>query len=661
MVIKLTYNWIKEYLKTNLTPEIFAEKLSLVGPSFERIEKKEDDFVFEIEITPNRVDVASSYGIAQEAYAALIDEKIKFIDKFQNFNYKAFKEQFENLKQDFEIKILKKGATRYIAFVMENVKVQPSPKFIQKRLQACGIKTINNVVDISNYAMLELGQPNHIFDFEKLENKTLIMREAKRGERIQLLDGNLYKLEEGDLVFVDDKGQLTDLCGIMGGAISSVKKDTTKILVTIPVYNKTKIRKTSLRLNLRTEAAIYFEKGLDEERATKAMKLLYDLLTKYANAKVSSKIFDFYPDPYIPRKIKIKYKDIVRLIGVEIDSSQIKNILSRLGFSIKSVNKEVFEIKVPAHRKNDIFNLEDIVEEVARIYGYYRLPSNLPPFALLPEDEFEKKLFKLQSKSKYFLKARGFNEVMNYSMISHKMVKKTGGDEKSFLRITHPITERLVFMRQELLTSLLENIENNKGFFDEIKIFELAKVYFKKPLKEVWHLAIGLTHDYYYLQALVRILFEELKLPKPEFRPSKNPNFGSRQAQIFINGKKLGILGEIENSIGNFEKVSLCELDFEVLVSLSSYSFKIKPIPKFAVIKLDYNFELSPTLSYEKIESVAFKTSRYLWQIKLLDVYKDKKITLRFFFTDFEKNLTEEQAKKELSKVLKALGINPRL
>ncbi len=660
MVIKLTYNWIKEYLKTNLSAQAFAEKLSLVGPSFERVEKAKDDFVFEIEITPNRVDSACCLGIAQEAYAALTEEKVEFIDKFKDFDYQAFKNQFQSLGLNFKIQVFEKGATRYIAFSMEGVEIKPSPEFIRKRLQACGIKTINNVVDISNYVMLELGQPNHIFDLERLGKGALIMREAKKGEKIQLLDGNFYKLEQGDLIFVDGKGQLTDLCGIMGGAISSVKSDTKKILITIPVYNKDKIRKTSLRLNLRTEAAVYFEKGLDEERAAKAAKLLYALLTKYAGGKVSSSIFDFYPSPYTPRKVKVAQKDIIRLIGVEISSSQIKNILQRLGFKVEE-KQGVFEIEVPPHRKNDIYNLEDIVEEVARIYGYHKLPSNLSPFALLPEDEFEKKLSKLQSKTKWFLKSQGFNEVMNYSMISEEMIKKAGGDENDYLKITHPITERLVFMRQELLTSLLENIEENKGFFKEIKIFELAKVYFKKPLKEIWHLAIGVTQDYYYLQALLRLLFEELKIKEVEFKPSENKFFGKKQANIFINGQKVGILGEVKKQIGSFAKVSLCELDFEALVLLASDSFKIQPIPRFAVIKLYYKFELSRALSYNKIEKTACDISKYLWRIELIDVYKDKKITLRFFFTDFDKNLTEEKAKEELSKILKALNITPQL
>ncbi len=656
MVIKLYYEWIREYLKTDLSAADFADRLSLVGPSVERVERKKDDFVFEIEITPNRVDAACVVGIAQEGYAALYDKNAEFVDKFAGFDYQRFREEFIKEEEEAKVEVFEKGASRYIAVIVKGVQVGRSPEFVQKRLEGSGIKVINNIVDISNYVMLELGQPNHIFDLNRLAGGRLIMKEVDKKTSMILLDDRRVELAEGDLVFIDGDGRLVDLCGIMGGALSSVQRDTKDILITIPVYNKNKIRRTSMRLGIRTEAAVYFEKGLDENRCETALKLLLDLILKYAGGRVASKIFDFYPDPYQERLIEFSPADVERLIGVEIGARRMRSILSRLGFSIKKADRGKIIVGVPSHRRYDIFTLQDIVEEVARVYGYHHLPSRLSPFVLLEQDQKVEKVFSYQDRIKYMLKDRGFTEVMNYSMISEEMIKEQAGDEKDFLKIRVPINKRLEYMRQDIFSSLLQNIKENKGFVEKIKIFELAKIYKKNPLSERLHLALALSQDFYHLQALLRLIFSEMGIREYKFADSHFDFLSDRQAEVLVKGESAGFIGQLEKRIGHYEVISVAELDFEKLVSFANDQKTIKPVPVFAVIRLDFNFKLSDKLRFEDIKEKAEAVCQYLYDFKVVDVYEDK-ITIRFRFTSFEKNLTEAEAKMDLSRLIKALGL----
>ncbi|GIW63320.1 MAG: phenylalanine--tRNA ligase subunit beta [Patescibacteria group bacterium] len=659
MNIKLSYNWIQDYFKTDLSAQDFADRLSLVGPSIERIEKFSDDFVFDIEITPNRVDMACVLGIAQEANAAFSSSEGKFFNPFAKFNYSKFKQGFSGLGQNFEISLLSDGATRYIAVAFSGVRVGPSPDFIAKRLTAVGIKTINNIVDISNYVMLELGQPNHIFDLNRIAKAELKMKRIEKPEKITLLDNRTVRLEKGDLVFIDGDKRLVDLCGIMGGSLSSVVDQTETILITVPVYDKLSIRRTSMRLGIRTDAAVLFEKGIDEERSEWAVKLLCDLLSKYAGGRPASEIWDFYPEPYKPIKIKSDYQRIVELIGVKISRDQIKTILERLGFAVE-IDSDKFVITVPFYRKNDIATVQDIVEETARVYGYHKLPSRLSPFVLVKADEKIEKVFEYQSRVKHLLADLGFNEVMNYSMTDEQTIKKFREDVNNYLKITVPISKRLEYMRQYLFPSLFDNAVANQGFVDEFKLFELAKVYFKKPLVEELRLSILTSADYYYQQAVVRHIFESFNIYDYDFVQSQYSFLASRQADIIVKNKVIGFCGELKESLPDTKVFSVSEVNFEALVELAVKIKAVKPLPKYAVIKFDLNFELTDNLKFSDIKTTAFKHLKNLYDLEVVDVYKNKRLTIRFFFTSFDKNLTEEFVKKQMRKLVDLLGVSDK-
>ena len=631
MNIKLTYNWLLDFLETDASPFEIQKYLSLSGPSIERVEKFDDDYVFDIEIISNRIDTACAFGMAQEAYAILpfFNKKAKIkINPFEKYCFSQILKYGVNEKYRLNIEIREKNlCSRFTAIILDDVKIGPSPLFIQKRLKAAGIKIINNVVDISNYLMLTLGQPTHIFDFDRIVNAdkksaTMIMRQSKEGEKIVTLDGNEVKLPGDDIVIEDGRKRLIDLCGIMGGKDSCVTEKTKTIILFVQTYNKQKIRKTAMTTGVRTLASSYFEKGLDEERVEATLVLGVELLQNYASSKIASKIYDLYPNPYQKKEIKTTFSFFEKIMGIKIPKKTIIQILSSLGFEAK-IEEERIKVYVPHFRKYDINIPEDLVEEVARIYGYNNLPSNFSPPALVMQPEEFEKTFKIISKIKHFLKHLGLNEVINYSMISKKMVEEWGLKKQNPLKIKNSISQEIEYLRTSLLPSLYKNIKDNEGKKEVLKFFEIAKVYLPKKNnlpKEEYRLGIALNTDFFDLKGIIESLFKELN----------------------INSFKIP-------KIIKKDKVFLTEINLSFLIENYKLLPKFKPINPYAVIKLDKTFELNKNLTFAKIKEKAFQ-SKYLDKIEVLSLFKNN-LTLRFYYSAKDRNLTEEEAKKELNKV----------
>src|SRR3989338_3980166 len=355
MNIKITHNWLREYLDTDATPLEIQKYLSLCGPSVESVEKTEDgDYVYEIEIKSNRIDSASVFGVALECQAILpmFGKRAKLIlnplEKYRFLNVET--RHASSLQVTIKNPSL---CSRFSAVVLDNVKAIPSPDFIQKRLRAIGIKVINNVVDISNYLMVTFGQPTHVFDFDKIGKHTMIMRESKKGESIITLDGEKVELPGGDIVIEDGNGELIDLCGIMGGLNSSFTDKTKRVLLFVQTYNKQFIRRTSMLTGQRTIAATYFEKGLDEERVEATLSYGVGLLKSCAKVTVASKITDIQSKKYTPRTISFTLSEINYKIGVEIEPKQIHHILTSLGFGVQEKDSK-YSVTVPSFRHYDV-------------------------------------------------------------------------------------------------------------------------------------------------------------------------------------------------------------------------------------------------------------------------------------------------------------------
>jgi phenylalanyl-tRNA synthetase beta chain len=624
MNIKITYNWLLDYLETDATPDQIREYLALCGPSIESVEKAGDDYIFDIEITSNRIDTASVIGVAQEAQAILpmFGKKAKLkLNPLVNFKFDQIKEG-----SGFDLKVDIKNpdlVSRFTSIIFDEVKIGDSPKFIQDRLKLAGVKVINNVVDISNYLMITLGQPIHMFDYDRIANHHMIVRESKKGEKLVTLDEKEIILPGGDIVIEDGSGKLIDLCGIMGGLNSAITPKTKRVLLFVQTYNKSKIRKTTMTTGQRTIAATFFEKGLDEERVVATTVNAAELLEKYCKAKVVSKIQDIYPKKTADKKLKFSISKFEKIIGVKIENNKIKSILNNLGFGVTFATPDFIEVKVPVWRLNDIDIPEDIIEEVARVYGYHNIPSKLQRAVYVEQPKEMEQIFVFQNRIKTFLKHLGLNEVINYSMISKSMIEESGLSPKDHLRLSNSLSEDIEFLRISLLPSLSKNISENKGKKDYLKLFEIAKVYLPKKgdlPNEIYKIGIATNTDFSDLKGIVEAIFKDLNINSP-----------------------LGI--EIIEKDGAF----LVELDFMTLIERCQLVPAYKPLHPYAIIKLDRTFETGPNNTYEILSNKAVK-SKLLQKIEVVTLYQNK-LTLRFYYSSSKRNITEEEAKSELAKL----------
>lgn len=489
MNLTLPHSWLKEYLTTNASPPKIAECLSLCGPSVEKLTKTKDDYIYELEVTTNRVDMMSVLGIAREAAAIL--PQFGFQAKFMSPKAPA---GFNPAGQfPLKVQVDHRLCPRFAAVVIKNVTLKPSPLKIKDRLEKSGVRSLNNVVDISNYLMHAFGQPVHTFDFDKIKS-TMILRLSRPGETITTLDEKTFTLPGGDIVIEDGTKKLIDLCGIMGGFNSAIDDHTKNVLLFVQTYDPVRIRQTSMKLAQRTEAAVIFEKSPDPEQVMPVLIQGIQLFKQLADAKQGSKIIDLYPHPYQPKTVTAPLQLIKQQLGVEISQLEVDKILHSLGF----ING-----RVPSWRAKDIDIPEDIVEEVARIYGYHRLPSEImatPIPTNYPDTHFE-----LEYKIKTWLAGMGLTEIYTNSLVSH--------NRPGQLKIKNALSTDWQYLRNSLIPSHTQSFP----------AFEIAHIYLprqqaglprpgKLPEEKLQLIISGFT-DFSKLKGVVDALFAKLHLP----------------------------------------------------------------------------------------------------------------------------------------------------
>ncbi len=661
MNILIPDSWLREYLKTSAKVKQIAQYLSCCSQSVEKIIQKDNDYVYEIEITTNRPDCLSVWGIAKELSVIL-----------PQFNLKAKlkpvlpkEDKIPEIKNGLPLKVVIEKTSlcpRFTALIFDNIIVHPSPKIIQKRLQLSGIRALNNVVDISNYLMLELGQPMHTFDYDKIKGAKMILREAKEGEKIITLDGKTRFLPAGAIIIEDGEKRIIDLCGIMGGENSAVDSNTKRILLFVQTYDPVKIRQTCQTLGFQTEAALRFEKGVNPEGVLLAMKKAISLFQKNCQAKVASKLIDIYPRPQPQKTVGLNLDLVEKRIGVKIEKKKVITILQSLGFSLlkSDQKKQFYSFSVPHWRYNDISIPEDLIEEIARIHGYHRIPNILPPGT--PPQNSEDPKFWWEEKIKEALKYWGFTETVNYSMVAKTMLQKAGFKPEEWIKIKNPLTKDLVYMRPSLIPSLLNVIVRNQAQYSEIKIFELANIYLPlgkdKLPQEQSTLTAAITGDNFYLaKGIVEALFEEMGINNPSFQPIKSQIMFHpfRAAKISFDKKILGLLGEIKPDVlASFRiknKVIIFELNLEVATKYASNIKFFSPISKYPPLSEDLTFVVPPKTFSEKITKTIIAITPLIKEAQLIDCYKNN-LTFRIVYQDLEKNLTSQEVEQLRKKII---------
>ncbi|HRY52298.1 MAG TPA: phenylalanine--tRNA ligase subunit beta [Candidatus Portnoybacteria bacterium] len=603
MNILISYSWLKDYVKTSASPEEIARLLSLHAFSVEKIISQGKDDIFEIEITPNRGDALSVLGIAREL-KAILPMQGKSADWLAKFPAKAAKgEDKYNLAVEIKDKSL---VPRFSAVVLDNIKIKPSPETIQRRLEAVGTRALNNVIDITNYLMFDKGQPMHAFDYDKILGAKMIMRESRQGEKLTTLDGVERTLPAGVIVIEDGEGRLIDLCGIMGAKNSEVDENTKRVLLFVQVYDPVRIRKSSMALGHRTEAALRFEKGVDFEGVVPALWEAVSFLQQEAGACVASKLIDIVNVKIEPKKVAVDYGRINQVAGVEIKKEIVDKILQNLGFVFNGTS-----VIVPSWRQGDIEIAEDLAEEVIRLYGYDNLPNNLLT-GEVPRQIVEP-IFQTENKARLYLKHQGFFECYTKSAVSQALAGEGA------VKIANPLNEDFVYLKTSLIPSLVGVLEKNQGYNEKIKIFELASVYLQKkndlPEQPLRLSLASRGLDYLEFKGIVEGLMRELGVAC---------DFAIQE----LGDQVLGV-----------------ELDFEAIAKGAGQVKAYVPISTFNSIKEDLTLVVPPGVAYEKINQVIANADKRVKKLEFKDIYKNF-LTLAIEYHDSAKQVSSEQAQE---------------
>lgn len=639
MNIKIIDSWLREYLETNAKPSEIAKELSLTSVSAERTEKIGEDYVYDIEVTTNRPDLMSVRGIAQEASAVLPEEGIaaKYIGKNPSAVPTA------DISFPLEIVDDPKLTNRIMAVIME-VEIGKSPKKIADRLELSGIRSLNNLIDVTNYVMREIGHPTHVFDFDLLKTKKMIIRESKNGEELTTLDGKNYKLTGGDIVGVNDSGEIIDLLGVMGTKNSVVQDNTKRIMFFLDNLNPRYIRKTSMNLGIRTEAAIINEKGIDPELTEIAFRRGVELFKEIANGKVVSKVLDIYPNKSKTHEINVSLSKINSLIGVDFPASKSEAILKSLGFEVKK-NSESLEVTVPTIRASEVLIPEDVIEEIARVYGYHKLPSVVPPFLNSRNKTYTSEFF-YEERVKNALKYWGFTEVYTYSLISEEMFD---GPIKSAVKLKNPLTNDMEYLRNSLVPSLLKVVDENKSR-EVVRIFELSNVYEKRendlPLEKLMLGGALKKQDvsFFEIKGVIEQLLTDLGIKNYKFKSREVPG-----ADIFIGSERLGYIEILNSNLVDFE------LSFEIILKHANLKKIYKPLAKFPPIVEDITFVIGEEIKTEDVAEEIKLQSFLIREVTLKDQFQDAK-TFHIIYQAEDRNLTNVEITEIREQVIKSIS-----
>ena len=646
---------------------VLDEETYKVGEPFAQYFSLTNDEVYEIGLTPNRTDAMSHYGVARDLQAFLSNNGVK--SEFEKISTAIVSTEGEH---GFELEVEDSAlCPRYIGAIIENVKIAPSPAWLQDRLKAIGLSPINNVVDITNYILHGLGQPLHAFDADKISGKKVKVGVNEAGTKFTTLDGIERTLNGSEIIIKDGNNQPMCIAGVFGGSESGVSEETKTIFLESAYFNPVAIRKAAKSHGLNTDASFRFERGVDPNNTRTAITQAIKLIEEITGGKKIGSLLEHYPNKIEDAKIIFRYSKLDQILGVKIHREKIKEILKSL--EIKAVNDitDGLELAVPAYRA-DVTREIDVIEEILRIYGYNKVDApqkiSFTPVKLSFDDQDA-----LENSWARTLQSNGFNEVMNNSLTSVK-------DETNAVKLLNPLSKELTFMRKSLLEGLLENtIYNINRKNQDIKFFELGKIYHKKEKyeerKQLAILISGRTYsenwlmpksasDFYMLKAYVKVLFDKLSLETEEIS-LEDDRFGDA-LEIISKGNTIARLGKVSPKLLKEYDIDqdcfYAEIEIETVQKLrSKENFKFVDIPKFNKIRRDLALLVDKNVNYAELYKLAKKNpSKYLKNINLFDVYEGKNLpegkksyALSFELLNEEKTLEDKDITAVMDSLIK--------
>tara|TARA_B100000965_G_C19601014_1_gene762639 strand:- start:4262 stop:6280 length:2019 start_codon:yes stop_codon:yes gene_type:complete len=659
--MKITTEWLSEYLGKKDNDKLIND-LTDLGLEVDKRSKSKNSYILVIDITPNRADCLSIYGIARDLSA-------KYNSNLKNIDVK--KAAFANKSQLLN-KIDSKIAPNYSGMLIQGLNNNiPTPKLIKNRLRTCSIQSINFIVDLVNYVMLDIGQPMHAFDFDKIVGPVGV-RLSRKGESIKCLDLKKYNLKPGTPVIIDQTGPIA-IAGVIGGESTSTTKKTKNILIESAFFSPDLIRKSSKDYRIQTDSSYRFERGVDPNLQKKAIERLYYLITQTMKLNLPISAFSLLKKSNTKnnKKITVNRTDIDRILGIQITSSSINNILKKLEFKPKRVSKDITKITIPSHRF-DIHESRDVIEEIARLHGYNKFPSKMPNKII----NFESHSKPVSESIAEVLTSRGYNEVVNFSFISRNSQSSTS-KATEIISLMNPISEDKAEMRANMIHGLLKNASYNLNRQENsIKLFEIGKIYRKSSKKEIIEeniiagIVLGpkqsknLKQDYRNIDFFdVKGDISSLKLGVAvEKLSEKDFLVKGCQSEITLKAKQVGLIGEVSRELLEqyslktqivYFEISLDELTTQEDVKYSEFSIYPKVKRDLTVMcKSDY-------IAADLVKNIRGNRYKHLINIRISDIFNNegvnygtKNITLELVFQHARQTLTDEDVTEEIHKIM---------
>ncbi len=672
--MKIPVSWLREYLQFDCSLRQLADDLTMAGLEVEEISETGSETIFDVKVTPNRGDWLSMIGVAREA-APLVNSTMKMPRPDDNG---TGADSSDSIKIDIEDADL---CGRYVGVMIRNVNIKPSPQWMQDRLTNAGMRPINNIVDITNYVMLELGQPLHAFDHSLLKGGRIIVRRAKPRETIVSIDSVERKLEP-DMLVIADAERPVAIAGVMGGMYSEISDRTCDIMLESASFAGTSIRRTSKRLGMVTESSYRFERTVDPSITALAALRAAELMRELADGEVARSIVDVTPAPVKPLVVKARPERVNAVLGIDIDAATMAEYLSGLEINT-SVADGMLVSTVPTFRQ-DITREIDLIEEVGRRFGYEKLPMTLPTVSLQGKDNPEG-LFR--DKLRGILMSCGGQEVLTHSIVDSGLAEMAGKSPEC-VKLRNPLSEELDSMRTALVPNLLGVLQRNQSFgTTDITIFEIGKVYYQSSAKEIgeklsvagavagsgwksaWNLPQNaLDADFFMCKGIVESLFGALGIENASFEAVRELLLHpTRGARVLIGGKPVGMVGEvapaIRESLDLRERSYVYELDFTALMEAAPKTLKYRQLHRYPALSRHIAVVAGDEVGYEQLERIIRASGRgFIEDVSLLEVFKGEQIgqgksvlTISMLFRSLERTMTDEEVNAVLGEVKDAL------
>ena len=641
-----------------------------------------NDTVFELEITPNRPDCLSHIGIAREL-GAYYNKEVKYPSFV--INSESSEKTADNISVEIEDSNL---AKRYVARIIKNVTVKESPKWLKERVESIGIRSINNIVDASNFIMMELNQPNHTFDLDKIEGGKIVVRAGHENEKLVTLDKQERELNSNDIV-ISDGVKAVALGGVMGGQNSEITENTKNILLEVANFNSQNVRKTSRRLTLFSESSYRFERRVDEENAINVINRLANIIQEVAGGEILEGVVDNYSVPYKKKTATLNFERLNRFVGKNIPRETVIGILTRLEIKVVD-NGETLTLTAPTYR-DDLENEQDYFEEVIRMYGFDNIENILPKLDISEKPVID--TTKLSTQVKLIAANAGLKEVINYSFVpkdAMEKIKYTSVERENLIDLLRPITEDFVTLRPTLLYSLLKNAkENMNRNATNIRFFEVSRTFVKAEelAKEEVKLGIILAgennktlwnpkpvpYDFYDLKGIVEEIFTQLKFNNYMIKRSEQSQYHpGRSVDVFVGRELIGSFGEIHPDVlENFDlgktSVLVGEFNIDLIQKYIGKKIKYQGIVKYPAVPRDFAFVMREDILVGDVLKTIQKVDKKIEKVELFDIYQGagvlpgmKSVAISVILRDKNKTLVEKEivdiSNKIVAKVEKDYG-----